>query len=131
MDSVNGMSLSEYYIDFLRKRITELRLVKGVSEHAMSLALGKDGSYIRKVTQKAGAVPTLVSFLDICDYFGITPSEFFDGANRDPAAVKAVGRELTKYNSATLNRCLKLLENTPPELLDSLLEVVFKVTDED
>lgn len=131
MDKSNDSALTDSYIHFIRERITELRLAKGVSEHAMSLALGKNGSYIRQVTYKDGSIPTLRSFLDICDYLGITPSEFFDGANRDPAAVKAVGRELTKYNSATLNRCLKLLENTPPELLDSLLEVVFKVTDED
>ena len=30
---------------FVRERITELRLAKGVSEHKMSLDLGKSGSY--------------------------------------------------------------------------------------
>lgn len=35
------------YEAFVRDRITELREQKGVSEHRMSLELGKSGSYIR------------------------------------------------------------------------------------
>ena len=38
------------YEDFLRSRITELRLQKNVSEHKMSLDLDKSGSYIRGIT---------------------------------------------------------------------------------
>ena len=38
------------YEDFIRTRITELRIAKDVSEHRMSLDLGKSGSYIRGVT---------------------------------------------------------------------------------
>ena len=34
------------YEAFVRNRITELREQKGVSEHRMSLELGKSGSYI-------------------------------------------------------------------------------------
>ena len=37
------------YYDFVRSRITELRLAKGVSEHRMSLDLDKSGSYIRGI----------------------------------------------------------------------------------
>ena len=38
------------YEDFIRSRITELRMARDVSEHRMSLELGKSGSYIRGVT---------------------------------------------------------------------------------
>lgn len=38
------------YEAFVRERITELRERKGVSEHRMSLELGKSGSYIRSIT---------------------------------------------------------------------------------
>ena len=38
------------YEAFVRDRITELREQKGVSEHRMSLELGKSGSYIRSIT---------------------------------------------------------------------------------
>ena len=35
------------YDEFIRSRITELRIEKDVSEHKMSLDLDKSGSYIR------------------------------------------------------------------------------------
>ena len=38
------------YIALLRERITQLRVQKNVSEHRMSLDLGKSGSYIRSIT---------------------------------------------------------------------------------
>ena len=38
------------YEDFIRARITELRLKKNVSEHRMSMDLDKSGSYIRGIT---------------------------------------------------------------------------------
>lgn len=41
------------YEDFIRSRITELRMARDVSEHRMSLELGKSGSYIRGVTSGA------------------------------------------------------------------------------
>ena len=44
--------------DFVRRRITELRLSKNISEHKMSLDLDKSGSYIRGITSGA-ALPSL------------------------------------------------------------------------
>ena len=38
------------YDEFVRSRITELRIKKNVSEHKMSLDLDKSGSYIRNIT---------------------------------------------------------------------------------
>lgn len=65
------------YETFVRDRITELRLAKGVSEHKMSLDLGKSGSYIRGITNGM-ALPSLREFFNICEYFGISSSAFFD-----------------------------------------------------
>ncbi len=64
------------YTDFVRSRITELRLKKNVSEHGMSLNIGKSGSYIRGITN-GGSLPSLKEFFNILDYFEITPAEFF------------------------------------------------------
>lgn len=44
--------------DFVRRRITELRLSKNISEHKMSLDLDKSGSYIRGITSGA-TLPSL------------------------------------------------------------------------
>ena len=60
----------------LRARITELRLKKNVSEHKMSLELGKSDSYIRGITS-GKALPSLKELYNIIDYFEMTPAEFF------------------------------------------------------
>lgn len=67
---------SNYYAEFVRTRITELRIARGVSEYRMSLDLDKCGSYIRSITS-GRALPSLGELFNICVYFGITPSDFF------------------------------------------------------
>lgn len=64
------------YTDFVRARITELRLKKNVAEHKMSLELGKSGSYIRGITNGT-SLPSLRELFNIIEYFEISPTEFF------------------------------------------------------
>ncbi|MBQ0110864.1 MAG: helix-turn-helix transcriptional regulator [Oscillospiraceae bacterium] len=72
---------------FIGKRITEIRLKKNVSEYRMSLDLGHSNSYIRSITS-GKALPSMTEFLYICDYFGITPKEFFDENIKSPIAIE-------------------------------------------
>ena len=67
------------YEAFLRRRITELLEQKGISEHRLSLELGKSGSYIRAITNGL-TLPSVGELFNIMAYFEITPSEFFEGA---------------------------------------------------
>lgn len=62
---------------FIADRITELRLRKNVSEYQMSLDLGKNKSYIQNISS-GRSLPSMKQFLEICDYFSITPQQFFD-----------------------------------------------------
>ena len=64
------------YDEFIRIRITELRIAKNISEHKMSLDLDKSGSYIRGITSGA-ALPSLRELFNIISYFDMTPAEFF------------------------------------------------------
>lgn len=68
---------------FIRERISNLRLKKGVSEYKMSLDLGHSKSYIQSISS-GKALPSLTEFLYICDYLGVTPKEFFDDENVEP-----------------------------------------------
>ena len=75
--------MNTQYDNFIRNRITELRIAKNVSEHKMSLDLDKSGSYIRGITSGA-ALPSLKELFNIILYFNMTPTEFFapiDDAN--------------------------------------------------
>ena len=72
---------------FIRSRITELRLKKGVSEYQMSLDLGQNRSYIQAISS-GRALPSMKQFLNICEYFEITPLQFFDSEEVNPQLMK-------------------------------------------
>lgn len=63
--------------EFIRNRITELRMKKGISEYKMSLDLGHNKGYIQGISSGRN-LPSLSEFLYICDYLEISPKDFFD-----------------------------------------------------
>lgn len=78
------------YEEFVKDRITQLRIRKGVSEYKMSYDLGHSRGYIYNISS-GKALPPLKELFAICDYFGITPQEFFDDSTPTPELVtKAV-----------------------------------------
>lgn len=79
------------YESFIRSRITQLRQDMGVSEHKMSIDLGKSGSYIRAISVGA-ALPSMHEFLRICEYLHTTPEEFFSGADSENLRTDIVNR---------------------------------------
>lgn len=91
------------YEEFLRKRITELRLHKNVSEHRMSLELGKSGSYIRGITSGA-ALPSIRELFNIIAYFDLTPSEFFAGSGNQDSMRHLLQNKLLDLNDEDLEK---------------------------
>lgn len=87
--------------EFIRTRITQLRLQKGVSEYKMSYDLGHSRSYIYNISS-GRSLPPMDEFLQICEYFEITPSQFFDEGIEKPAMIKAAIEELEKLDEADL-----------------------------
>ncbi len=69
---------------FVRERITQLRLQKGVSEYKMSYDLGHSRGYVNNISS-GKTLPSMTEFFAICDYFGIAPIEFFDEKNKNPS----------------------------------------------
>ncbi len=86
---------------FIRDRITQLRLKKGVSEYQMSYDLGHSRSYIYNISS-GKSLPPMAEFLEICDYFGITPSEFFNDTTENPALLQTAIEELKKLDDDDL-----------------------------
>ena len=76
-------------IEFVRDRITQLRIQKGVSEYKMSYDLGHSRGYINNISS-GKTLPSMTEFLAICDYFGITPVEFFDTKTSNPKLSQSV-----------------------------------------
>lgn len=73
--------------NFVRERITQLRLKKGVSEYQMSYDLGHSRGYIYNISS-GKALPPMREFFAICDYLEITPQQFFDDSDQNPELVQ-------------------------------------------
>lgn len=82
------------YEDFFATRIAELRSKKGVSAREMSLSIGQSQSYINKI-ENGNAFPSMELFFYICEYFNITPKEFFDDGISNSALIQSVIKDLT------------------------------------
>lgn len=72
---------------FVRDRITQLRMRKGVSEYQMSYDLGHSRGYIYNISS-GKALPPLREFFAICDYFEISPHYFFDEDMDQPELIQ-------------------------------------------
>lgn len=87
--------------NFIRNRITQLRLQKGVSEYQMGYDLGHSRSYVYNISS-GKSLPPLTEFLEICNYFGITPSQFFDTSIDNPALLQTAIKDLKKLSDDDL-----------------------------
>lgn len=84
-------------LQFIRDRISVLRTKKNVSEYRMSTDLGHSKSYMQSISS-GRSMPSLVEFLYICEYLGVTPREFFDEDIKEPQLVQKL-YELTRKMS--------------------------------
>ena len=88
------------YENFVPERLAKLRTQKGVSARDMSLSLGQANNYI----------PSMQSFLYICEYLGVTPQEFFDEGNPAPQALQEFIAEAKKLDSRSLSYILGIMK---------------------
>ncbi len=95
--------------DFIRKRITQLRIQKNVSEYKMSFDLGHSKSYIQSISS-GRALPSLPELLYICDYFGITPAEFFKEDEENVLAVKKLNETVKNLSKEDIELLTKFAE---------------------
>ena len=85
---------------FVRERITELRKLKNVSEYQMSKDLDMSKGYIQRIT-RGGTLPSLPALFKICDYFGISPKQFFSKAKFPSKSKESAFKETgVKQNSS-------------------------------
>ena len=85
------------YDKFVRDRITQLRLQKKVSEYQMSYDLGHSRGYVYNISS-GKSLPPMNEFFAICEYFDITPAEFFDEGTDHPELISKAVDGLKKLN---------------------------------
>lgn len=96
------------YETFVRERITQLRLKKGVSEYQMSYDLGHSRGYIYNISS-GKSLPPMSEFFSICDYFNITPAEFFDDGKSNPALIQEAISGLSQLSDEDVLLVLNLV----------------------
>ncbi|MBE6665921.1 MAG: helix-turn-helix transcriptional regulator [Ruminococcaceae bacterium] len=98
------------YIEFFYKRLVELRLQKGVSARDMSLSLGQSESYINKIENKR-TLPSFTGFIYICEYFNVTPQEFFNENVSFPQKTKELVSEFEQLSPKYADHVLQIIKD--------------------
>lgn len=97
------------YEEFTQNRIAQLRMQKNVSARDMSLTLGQNNSYINQIENKK-ALPSLQGLFYICEYFGITPQQFFDDGNAYPVQLADLVEDMKKLDAASLEHIAAIVK---------------------
>ncbi len=97
-------------LELFGKRLSHLRITKGVSARDMSLSIGQSPSYINNI-ENGVSFPSMTVFFYICEYLNITPSEFFDLTSKDPSREKDLMRELKGLSSDQLDNFMALIKS--------------------
>ena len=80
---------------------------KGVSEYKMSFVLGHSRGYVNNISS-GKALPSMSEFFAICEYFSITPREFFNADMCSPTAVRETFAELETLEEEDLELIQRL-----------------------
>ena len=96
------------YTEWFRWRLTQLRMEKGVSARDMSLSLGQGESYINKI-ENHRTMPSMTGFFYICDYFGISPGEFFNTEVEAPQKTKELVQAAGKRTPKQVEHIIQII----------------------
>ena len=91
-------------------RLAQLREKKGVSARDMSLSMGQNPGYINNI-ESGKSMPSLTGIFYICDYLGITPSEFFDIEVQNPNKLNEIIANLECLDDRQLEAIALLLRD--------------------
>ena len=98
---------------YVRNRITELRLSKGVSEYKMSLDLGHGKNYIQSITS-GRSLPSLSELPYICEYLGVSVRNFFDETSKSPALIQDILKRDQSLNEDDLIAIINIMDRMKP-----------------
>ena len=91
-------------------RLAQLREKKGVSARDMSLSMGQNPGYINNI-ESGKSMPSLAGIFYICEYLGITPSEFFDVDSQNPHKLNQIMDNLKRLDDRQLDTISALIHD--------------------
>ncbi len=96
--------------EFFRDRLRFLRNERHISAREMSLSLGQNESYINKI-ETGKSLTFIASFLNICDYLAISPSDFFEEKTMNTANIQELNQYLHQLSPRQSKYMLELLHD--------------------
>lgn len=106
------------WIDWFPKRLSQLRMEKGVSARDMSLSLGQSESYINKIENKR-TMPSMAGFFYICEYLDISPMDFFDRGKVHPQYTDDIITELNLLSTEKAQHILQVIRDLNDTILSN------------
>lgn len=97
-------------IEFIKQRIAKLRTDKNISARELSLRLGQSTGYINTI-ENGNSLPSMSMFLYICEYFNITPKDFFDEDAEYPKLISEIVNESKKLDKKSLESILTIIKS--------------------
>ncbi len=95
---------------YIKQRIAKLRTEKNISARELSLQLGQSTGYINTI-ENGKSLPSMTMFLYICEYFKITPKDFFDEESEYPNIINEIVKEIKKLDKQSLESILMVIKN--------------------
>lgn len=99
---------------YISKRIHQLRTIKNVSARDMSLTLGQNENYINQIENQK-TLPSMQVFFYICDYFEITPYEFFNDTISNPTLIQHFIEEISVLSDRQIQNLYEVVKDLKPK----------------
>lgn len=115
-------------IEYVKQRITALRMKLRISERQLSGMLGKSPNYIGAVLDQKNpdGGPSVKMFFKICALLRVSPYEFFDEMNPYPIQTHAVIEQLfrlTERKEERMDQLVALLERMDSAWFSEMLNL--------
>ncbi len=96
-------------VEFIRRRISELRQKKGVTEYKMSQDLGHTKGYMQSISS-GKTMPSYQELFRICDYLEVPPRALFDEEGREPVLTAKLLRICDTLPASELRQLIGIAE---------------------
>ena len=98
-------------MDYIRKKITQLRMAKGLSEYQLSYDLGHSKNYIHNIVT-GHSQPSVNELLYLIECLGVTPRDFFDEEQeyKNPILAKEIMDGLKNLDGNDLDAVLRVVQ---------------------
>ena len=95
--------------EYIGLRLAKLRNEKDVSARDMSLSIGQNAGYINSI-ETGKSLPSIPGLVYICEYLGITVSEFFDMDSPNPSKLNDLIEDLRRLDGSQLDAVRTLVK---------------------